>query len=204
MTEAPPKTSVAERIWWFIRDRGARGASADEVLETFPDIGHTTATARIHGLKHAGLIVRHPEKIVRKTRKGRTAEVWVVRRGVKFKRGQEPKGPKPPKPVRDLHWRLTEIVDSAFGPRPTASIDKLLAVLEERAEEMRVERIKEDEAPGCDLLHATPEERGLLDAARAYSEHDFKETPESEAKVETLLEKLFDEIHVAYPMKVTP
>lgn len=95
--------SVAERIWDYIFSKGPRGAIADEVLAEFPELGHTTITARIYGLKHANLIVRHPESLVRKTRKGRTAEVWVVRRGVKFdpKKYREPKPPPLAAPPSD-------------------------------------------------------------------------------------------------------
>ncbi len=91
-----PKRSVAALIWEFIRSRGPRGVIADEVLAHYvPEIEHTTVTARIHGLKQAGILVRHPEKLVRKTRKGRTAEVWVVPRGARFERYREQRITKP-------------------------------------------------------------------------------------------------------------
>jgi hypothetical protein len=40
----------------------------------------------------------------------------------------------------DLHSRLTDIVDDAFGPRPTAPIETLLSTLEDWAEKARRER----------------------------------------------------------------
>jgi hypothetical protein len=89
------KQATAFRIWKFIQSRGPRGAIADEVLVRFPELGHTNVTARIRGLKHAGLLVRHPEKILRKTRARRHAEVWVAH-GTEFKSYREP-GPRLPK-----------------------------------------------------------------------------------------------------------
>lgn len=90
--------SVARQVWEFIREQGPRGAIADEVLQQFPALGHTTVTARIHGLKAVGLITRHPEKRVRKTRKGRTAEVWVVPHGTVFDTSRYEKRVRPSEP----------------------------------------------------------------------------------------------------------
>lgn len=70
--------SIASLIWKYFHDCGARGATADEVLEHFPGWPYQTATARINGLKNNGLLVRDPLSRVRKTRKGRPAEVWVA------------------------------------------------------------------------------------------------------------------------------
>lgn len=75
--------TAAERIWDWVKAQGPRGVTADEVLARFSDLGHTTVTARLRGLKQSDLLSRHPESLVRKTRSGRRAEVWVAR-GKKF------------------------------------------------------------------------------------------------------------------------
>ena len=104
------KQSVAHRIWTFIASRGSVGVIADAVLAQFPELGHTTVTARIHGLKHAGLIVRHPEGLVRKTRKGRPAEVWVVPPRTKF----DPKKYREPKRLQ----KAQDVAESATNGTP--------------------------------------------------------------------------------------
>jgi hypothetical protein len=92
--------SIASVIWGFFREQGAKGATADEVLEHYPDWPYQTTTARINGLKNSGLLVRDPSKRIRKTRKGRSAEVWVVPKGAKFdpKRYNEKKPQTVPPP----------------------------------------------------------------------------------------------------------
>jgi hypothetical protein len=128
--------TTAQRIWEFIFSKGPQGAIADEVLASMPELGHTMVTARIYGLKHARLIVRHPDGIVRKTRKGRTAEVWVVRRGVRFnpEKYREPKAALAPPPsdttpskpclrrhVTEEEFELLELARS-YGETPSPKL----------------------------------------------------------------------------------
>jgi len=77
--------------------------------------------------------------------KVRTFDEWYARYKASFR--DDPPSPEPDRDHRDLHWRLTEIVDSAFGPIPTAPVEVLLRILEKRAEEMRVARVAENDRP---------------------------------------------------------
>jgi hypothetical protein len=70
--------SVANTIWEFFRSHGSQGAIADDLHVRFPNLGYTTITARIKGLKDAHLLVPHPDGRKRLTRKKRAADVWIA------------------------------------------------------------------------------------------------------------------------------
>jgi hypothetical protein len=118
--------TTASRIWEFIQAQGTQGAIADEVLAKFPSVKHTTVTARIHALKHSGLIVRHPEKKHRKTRSGRHAEVWVVPRGAQFKNYREPQNGRLQKPQNVAE--SVALVEPCNLPHVTEAERELLAL----------------------------------------------------------------------------
>jgi len=67
----------AERLWRYILEQGTHGATADDLMRTFPTAMPSTITARMRALKCSGLVTRHAGGIVRHTRTGRMAEVWV-------------------------------------------------------------------------------------------------------------------------------
>jgi predicted transcriptional regulator len=67
--------SVALKVLTLIRQKGPRGATADEVLVEM-SLDHQTGSARVSGLAKSGLILPSGEK--RPTRRGCQAAVYVT------------------------------------------------------------------------------------------------------------------------------
>jgi len=64
------------KVLAVIRDHDDRGLTCDEV-EDLTGLSHQTASARIHALAHKKHLI-HPTNLVRKTRSGRAATVWLA------------------------------------------------------------------------------------------------------------------------------
>lgn len=92
---APVSSAIRVRIYEWIRARGRRGATCDEVEEAL-GLRHQTASARVRELVRSGALVDSGQR--RRTRSGRTARVVVTPLSGSLRRSLVRPSPESPAP----------------------------------------------------------------------------------------------------------